>query len=88
MVKVQLTANLQRYYPQAKFEMEAATVFDLLKRMDDVAKGFSSFILEDDRSVRTHVNIFVDGRLLPKKETARALTAGQTVHIMQALSGG
>lgn len=88
MVKVQLTANLQKYYPKAKFEVDAKTVLDVLARMDEVASGFSSYILEDDRSVRTHVNIFVDGQLLPKKETSRTLRPGQTVHIMQALSGG
>jgi molybdopterin synthase sulfur carrier subunit len=88
MIKVQLTANLQKYYPQARFEIEAATVLDLLKNMDKTATGFSGYILEDDRSVRTHVNIFVDGQLLPKKDTSRPLKPGQTVHIMQALSGG
>lgn len=88
MVKVQLTANLQKYYPKSKFEIEAATVLDLLKKMDQVQKQFSTYILEDDNSVRKHVNIFVDGELLPKTETKMTLKPGSTVHIMQALSGG
>lgn len=87
-VKVQLTANLQKYYPRAEFELEAGTVLKLLQKMDEVRPHFSSYILEDDRSVRKHVNIFVDGRLIPKKETHRELKPGCIVHIMQALSGG
>ena len=88
MIKVALTANLQKYYPQSKFEIEAETVLDLLKKMDKTQSNFSSYILEDNNSVRKHVNIFIDNQLLPKTETARKLKAGQTVHIMQALSGG
>jgi len=88
MIKVHLTANLQKYYPVNQFEVEAQTVMDLLQKMDQVQKLFSTYILDDDKSVRKHVNIFINGELLPKKETARALKAGSTVHIMQALSGG
>lgn len=88
MVKVHLTANLQKYYPSSQFEIEAKNVLDLLAKMDQVQKQFSTYILEDDKSVRKHVNIFINGELLPKKETSRALKAGTTVHIMQALSGG
>lgn len=87
-VKVRLTANLQKYYPFAEFEMKASSILELLDRMDGVRPHFSSYILEDDRSVRKHVNIFVDGHLIPKKETNRGLKPGSTVHIMQALSGG
>lgn len=88
MIQVVLTANLQKYYPQSQFEMDAATVLDLLKKMDQIRPLFSSYILEDDLSVRKHVNIFIDGELLPKKETQRKLLSGAKVHIMQALSGG
>lgn len=88
MVKVHLTANLQKYYPIHQFEIEATDILDLLQRMDQVQKKFSSYILEDDKSVRKHVNIFIDGELLPKKETSRQLKSGSTIHIMQALSGG
>lgn len=88
MVHVHLTANLQKYYPKAQFDIDATDVLDLLRQMDQVQKQFSTYILEDDKSVRKHVNIFIDGELLPKKETSRHLKSGSTVHIMQALSGG
>lgn len=88
MVKVQLTANLQKYFPNSQFQATATTVLDLLEKMDAVQPHFSHYIIEENKCVRKHVNIFVDGELLPKSETNRKLQSGSTVHIMQALSGG
>ncbi len=88
MIKVQLTANLQKYYPKAQFEMDTKSVLDLLQKMDQVRPNFSSYILEDNKQVRKHVNIFVNGELLPKNKINVSLKNGDTVHIMQALSGG
>lgn len=88
MVKVQLTANLQKYYPQPQFEMESHSLLELLQKMDEVRPHFSSYVLEDNKHVRKHVNIFINGELLPKNKTDRSLKNGDTVHIMQALSGG
>jgi sulfur-carrier protein len=87
-VKVHLTANLQKYYSNPQFEIEAASVLDLLKKMDLERAHFSTYILDDNQSVRQHVNIFINGKLIPKNQTQTALKTGDTVHIMQALSGG
>lgn len=88
MIDVQLTANLQKYYPKARFQTQAKDVLDLLRQMDAVEPRFSHYILEDDGKVRKHVNIFIDGELLPKSDTRRPLQPTCKVHIMQALSGG
>jgi len=88
MIKVVLTANLQKYYPEREFQLEAANVGDLLQKMDSRRALFSSYILEDDSTVRKHVNIFLNGQILPKNALKTALKSGDTVHIMQALSGG
>ena len=88
MIQVFLTANLQKYFPKDKLQVDANSVLQVLEKMDALSPRFSSYILEDDKSVRRHVNIFIDGVLLPKSDTKRSLTKGQTVHIMQALSGG
>lgn len=88
IIKVQLTANLQKYYPQDQFELSAGSVLQLLHKMDEVRPHFSTYILEDDNSVRKHVNIFVNGKVIPKTQTQMKLKDGDAVHIMQALSGG
>lgn len=87
-VKVHLTANLQKYFSKPQFETQASSVLDLLKKMDKERAHFSTYILEDDHSVRRHVNIFINGKLIAKTETNTPLQSGDTVHIMQALSGG
>ena len=87
-VKVHLTANLQKYFSKAQFEISAMTVLDLLQKMDQERAHFSTYILEDDQTVRRHVNIFVNGKLIAKNNTQMTLKSGDTVHIMQALSGG
>jgi sulfur-carrier protein len=89
LVKVTLTANLQKYYPQAKFDMSASSVKDLLKKMDEVRPYFSAYILEDNGAIRKHVNIFINGEVVRDKSHVEIpLEAGTQVHIMQALSGG
>lgn len=88
MIKVVLTANLQKYYPEREFQSPARTVRELLASMDKTRANFSSYILEDDSTVRKHVNLFLNGQLLPKDSLGTALKSGDTVHIMQALSGG
>lgn len=87
-IHVQLTANLQKYFSKAKFEIQADSILDLLKKMDEERENFSTYILEDDQSVRKHVNIFINGKLIAKTATHSLLKSGDSVHIMQALSGG
>lgn len=89
MVKVVLTANLQKYFPESKFETEANSLKDLLRKMDERRPLFSTYIIEDNGSIRKHVNIFIDGEVLSdKSHTDVQLKSGSQVHIMQALSGG
>ncbi len=88
MVKVVLTANLQKYYPERDFEISARTVAEVLEKMDFRRPQFTSYILEDNRTVRKHVNIFLNGQLLPKTALQTELKGGDKLHIMQALSGG
>ena len=88
MVKVSLTANLQKYFPKRDVDIDAETVLDLLHKMDELRPQFSHYILEDDARIRKHVNIFVDGELLGKSDIRQKLKNGTRVHIMQALSGG
>lgn len=88
MAKVTLTANLQKYFPVRELELEASSVIELLRKMDERRPQFSHYILEDDSRVRKHVNIFVDGDLLDKANLKQRLEKSSHVHIMQALSGG
>jgi molybdopterin converting factor small subunit len=88
MIKVVLTANLQKYYPEREFQAEAANIREILAKMDSTRPNFTSYVLEDDSTMRKHVNIFLNGKLLPKNAVSTPVKNGDTVHIMQALSGG
>jgi len=89
MAKVTLTANLKKYFPHAQLEVQGTTVRGLLNAMDALRPGFTGYILEDDGSVRRHVNLFLDGRLLRDKHNLDVPVDDRTqLHIMQALSGG
>ena len=89
LVKVALTANLQKYFPRSKFEIEASSVKELLRKMDAERPHFSSYIVEDNGAIRKHVNLFIDGEVVrDKSHVDIPLKAGSQVHIMQALSGG
>ncbi|MCO5142683.1 MAG: MoaD/ThiS family protein [Oligoflexia bacterium] len=88
MIKVVLTANLHKYYPEREFQIDASSILELLYEMDKNRPNFSSYILEDNLAIRKHVNIFLNGNLIEKSNVKTALNAGDTVHIMQALSGG
>ncbi len=89
MIKVVLTANLQKYYPHARFESAASTLRALLDEMNAERALFSSYIIDESGTIRRHVNVFVNGDLLTDKSHLDvALPPGTQVHIMQALSGG
>lgn len=88
MIQVTMTSNLKKYYPQSTFQIEASDLRELFKKMDAVRPGFSGYILEDNRVVRRHVNIFVNKELLAKDQVDFKLPKDCSVHIMQALSGG
>lgn len=88
MIKVFLTANLQKYYPVSQFEADAGSLSQLLAIMDAERPQFSSYIVEESGTVRKHVNVFVNGKLIPKMAAGREIPPGSEVHIMQALSGG
>ena len=51
--------------------------------------GIENYLIDDQRVLRKHVNIFVNGSLIKDREQLTdALTSDSEVYIMQALSGG
>jgi sulfur-carrier protein len=89
MPKVTLTANLKKYFPENQCEINATSLISLLNEMDKIREHFSSYILDEHRHIRKHVNIFINNELYRDKEnTNLPLEPNTEVHIMQALSGG
>ena len=92
MVQVELTAHLHTFFPDLRgkeIEVEASNVAEVVRAIDELAPGLSSYICDERGRLRRHVNIFIgndrvrdrDGLSDPVDDRAR-------VYILQALSGG
>jgi molybdopterin converting factor small subunit len=92
MVKVELTPHLFSFFPDLKgreLVVEAATVAQVVRELDQLAPGLGFYICDERGSLRTHVNIFVgEDRVNDRQRLTDPVPAGSRVYVMQALSGG
>jgi len=90
MATIKFTYALKRFYPDLDtLEIEAVDVNTVVNTIDQNYPGIKAYLLDDQGSLRKHVNIFVDGTLITDRTTLLdKLTSRSEVYIMQALSGG
>ena len=90
MATIHFTQALKRFYPQLKpLEITAATVNEVIEAVEKEFPGIENYLIDDQRALRKHVNIFVDGTLIKdRKQLTDILHPESEVYIMQALSGG
>ena len=90
MVKVHFTQALQRFYPDLQvLHLEAQTLSEILKILDQKFPGLSSYLVDEQGALRQHVNIFLDDRMIDDRTTLTdPLESVEELYIMQALSGG
>jgi molybdopterin converting factor small subunit len=51
--------------------------------------GLSAYLVEDNGALRQHVNIFINDTFIrDRKRLSDRVSAGDEVHVIQALSGG
>lgn len=86
-VEVFLTPALLRLFPAAEAELRlsAASVSQLLDRLDERWPGMRHCLADERPSIRRHINVFVDGR---RASLDTCLPPGTKVHILTAISGG
>jgi molybdopterin converting factor small subunit len=85
-VKVRIPSPLQSYTGAAEVEAEGATLDGLLRDLDRRHPGIRFRMVDEQDRMRPHVRFFVDGELAI--DLGQRLEAGQSVQIVQALSGG
>jgi molybdopterin converting factor small subunit len=66
-------------------DVEAATVAEVLDRLDDRTPGLRNRLVDAGPSIREHINVFVDGM---QASLDTAVPDGATVHVIPAVSGG
>lgn len=92
MVQVQLTRHLFAYFPQLDgqmLEVEATDVAGVVRALEARAPGIGFYLCDERGRLRPHVNVFIGKILIRDRRTlSDAVSAGDKVSILQALSGG
>lgn len=89
---VKMTPHLYRFFPMFEnrtIRVPAGSVAEILRAVNDIAPGFTDYVLDDNGALRRHVNLSVNGTLvIDRKTLSDHVPDDRTVYIFQALSGG
>jgi len=89
MARVVFTPNIQRHVECPQTEAGGGSVREVLDNVFASNPQARSYVLDDQAALRRHVTIFVDGRAVrDRARLSDRVTAGSTVYVFQALSGG
>ena len=92
VVTVQFTRHLHTFFPKlegTEVQVEAATVAEAVRALEAQAPGIAFYLCDELGRLRTHVNIFVNiDRVRDRRGLSDPLSDGDTLWILQALSGG
>jgi len=66
-------------------EIEAGSVAEAIDRLDALTPGLRNRIVDSGPVIRTHINVFVDGRIAALDTP---LGPNATIHVIPAVSGG
>jgi molybdopterin converting factor small subunit len=84
---VHLPRSLVALFPGAERRMEAhgATVLEVIADIERQVPGLDNRLLDAGPSIRTHLNIFVNGE---RSTLDTPVPPGAEVHVIPAVSGG
>ena len=90
MATVKFTYALKRFFPNLKdTPAHASSLPDIFKEIENSYPGLTSYLLDETGSLRRHVNIFIDGKMInDRTRLGDTFSANSEIYIMQALSGG
>ncbi|MGZ3979534.1 MAG: MoaD/ThiS family protein [Flavisolibacter sp.] len=90
MPNIRFTYALKRFFPGLKEIAAGGRSFrEVFTELDQQYPGISTYILDEQGSLRKHVNIFIDGKMISDRKTlSDPFTGSSEIYIMQALSGG
>ena len=90
MIKVKFTSALKQFFPDLRAqEFQGTSIKEIIASIDAIYPGMQNYLLEEDGSLRKHVNIFVRDEMMTDRDTlSDTLAEGDEVLIFQALSGG
>ena len=92
MPRVEMTKNIYRFFPQLKnriITVPAGSVAEILLAINEIAPGFTDYVLDEHGALRRHVNLCInDTIVIDKIKLSDRIPDDGTVYIFQALSGG
>lgn len=92
MPTVEMTQHLYRFFPQLEsraITVPAGSVAEILYAVNEIAPGFTDYVLDEQGALRRHVNLCInDTIVIDKKTLSDHVPDDATVYIFQALSGG
>lgn len=92
MPSVKMTQHLYRYFPMLEnrtITVPASSVAEILVAVNEIAPGFTDYVLDEQGALRRHVNLCVnDATVVDKKTLTDFVPEDGTLYIFQALSGG
>jgi sulfur-carrier protein len=92
MPRVEMTQHLYRFFPQLKdrtINVPAGSVAEMLVAINEIAPGFTDYVLDEHGALRRHVNLSINNiAVIDKIRLSDHIPDDGTVYIFQSLSGG
>ena len=92
MPTVEMTQHLYRFFPQLEnrsITVPAGSVAEVLGAINEIAPGFTDYVLDERGALRRHVNLSInDNLVIDRKTLSDRVPDDGTIYIFQALSGG
>ena len=68
-----------------ELELAGDTVQEVLRRLEDEHPALAGWILDERRTIREHINVFVNGERSREDTT---LASDDRIHVLPSISGG
>lgn len=85
MALVLLRAPLSELAGAREHRVEGGTVSEVLVELEARCPAVSGWVLDEQHSIRRHVNVYVNGQLAGD---ATAVGAADRIHVLPAITGG
>lgn len=90
MPTIKFTYALKRFFPKLRdIAANGKTLQEVFTEIESDYPGLQSYVLDERGSLRRHVNIFIDGKMInDRNKLSDQFSSNSEIYIMQALSGG
>lgn len=89
MATIVFTRALERFLPVPTVEVDGETLNAALAAVFDTRPGLRSYILDDQGTLRRHINIFISGRPVQDRSgLTDPIGPDDEIYVIQALTGG